>query len=147
MTSEHRPRSGTPTRRKSRKASRHQLAGFLFVAPALALVLLFFVIPLGMAFWMSLHNWPLLGKPRFIGLPNILYGNDLVAEFVAGTPQPEPFIDEIERLLEEPGAVERQRAGFARVRAGMEKGAPEAPLSDAVDRLLANLPQRLASGT
>jgi lipid-A-disaccharide synthase len=86
-------------------------------------------------------------KPRFIGLPNILYGNDLVAEFVAGTPQPEPFIDEIERLLDEPNAVEQQRAGFARVRAGMEKGAPEAPLADAVDRIKSNLPQRLASGT
>jgi lipid-A-disaccharide synthase len=82
-------------------------------------------------------------KPRFIGLPNILYGNDLVAEFVAGTPQPEPFIDEIERLLDEPGAAERQRAGFVRVRAGMEKGAPEAPLSDAVDRIVSNLPHRL----
>ena len=86
-------------------------------------------------------------NPRFIGLPNILHGNDLVAEFVAGTPQPDAFIDEIERLLDEPGAVERQRAGFARVRAGMEKGAPEAPLTDAVDRVLANLPQRPAIGT
>jgi lipid-A-disaccharide synthase len=86
-------------------------------------------------------------KPRFIGLPNILYGNDLVAEFVAGTPQPEPFIEEIERLLEDGAEVDRQREGFARVRAGMEKGVPEAPLTDAVDRVLANLPQRLASGT
>jgi lipid-A-disaccharide synthase len=86
-------------------------------------------------------------KPRFIGLPNILHGNDLVPEFVAGAPQPEPFIDEIERLLEDGAEVERQRAGFARVRAGMEKGAPEAPLVDAVDRVIANLSQRLASGT
>jgi lipid-A-disaccharide synthase len=83
-------------------------------------------------------------RPRFIGLPNILYGNDLVAEFVAGTPQPEPFIDELERLLDEPEAVARQRAGFARVRAGMEKGAPEAPLSNAVDRIVSNLPNRPA---
>lgn len=86
-------------------------------------------------------------KPRFIGLPNILYGNDLVPEFVTAEPQPGPFIDEIERLLEDSAAVERQRAGLARVRGGMEKGAPEAPLVDAVDRVLANLPQRLASGT
>lgn len=86
-------------------------------------------------------------KPRFVGLPNILYGNDLVPEFVAGTPQPEPFIDEIERLIEDSGEAERQRAGFAKVRAGMEKGAPEAPLVDAVDRILSNLPHRLASGT
>lgn len=70
MTLEPPPLSGPPARRTSNKARRHQLAGFLFVAPALSLVLLFFVIPLGMAFWMSLHNWPLLGKPRFIGLGN-----------------------------------------------------------------------------
>jgi lipid-A-disaccharide synthase len=86
-------------------------------------------------------------KPRFIGLPNILYGNDLVAEFVAAEPQPEPFIEEITRLLDDDGEAERQRVGFARVRAGMEKGASEAPLTDAVERVLANLPQRLASGT
>lgn len=86
-------------------------------------------------------------RPRFIGLPNILYGNELVAEVVGGTAQPETFIAEIDRLVEDSEAVERQRAGFARVRAGMEKGAPDAPLTDAVDRVLANLPQRLASGT
>ena len=86
-------------------------------------------------------------KPRFIGLPNILFGNDLVPEFVTSAPQPDPFIDEIERLLDDEEAVERQRTGFARVRAGMEKGAPEAPRTDAADRVLANLPQRLESGT
>ena len=85
-------------------------------------------------------------KPRFIGLPNILHGNDLVAEFAGGTPQPGPFIDEIERLLDDKSAVERQRAGFARVRAGMERGAPEAPLVDAVDRIKSNLPHRLENG-
>jgi lipid-A-disaccharide synthase len=94
----------------------------------------------------QLKRW-LKYKPRFVGLPNILYGNDLVAEIVGGTPQPEALIEEIERLLEDGAEVERQRAGFARVRGGMEKGAPEAPLADAVDRVLANLPQRLASGT
>ena len=51
-------------------AKKSQWAGLLFVAPALVLVLVFFIIPLGMAAWMSLHNWPLLGKPSFIGLGN-----------------------------------------------------------------------------
>ena len=46
------------------------MAGLLFVAPAVLLVIVFFLVPLGMAFWMSLHNWPLLGRPRFIGLAN-----------------------------------------------------------------------------
>ena len=59
-----------PTKRRGARRRRNQIAGLLFVAPALLLVLVFFVIPLGMAFWMSLHNWPLLGKPRFIGVGN-----------------------------------------------------------------------------
>jgi len=58
-----------PRPRRSR-LRRHQLIGLLFIAPAVALVLLFFVVPLCMAFWMSLHNWPLLGRPRFIGIAN-----------------------------------------------------------------------------
>ena len=64
-----RPESA-PTKRRGARRRRNQIAGLLFVAPALLLVLVFFVIPLGMAFWMSLHNWPLLGKPRFIGVGN-----------------------------------------------------------------------------
>ena len=63
-----RPESA-PTKRRGARRRRNQIAGLL-VAPALLLVLVFFVIPLGMAFWMSLHNWPLLGKPRFIGVGN-----------------------------------------------------------------------------
>ena len=64
-----RPESA-PTKRRGARRRRNQIAGLLFVAPALLLVLVFFVIPLCMAFWMSLHNWPLLGKPRFIGVGN-----------------------------------------------------------------------------
>ena len=59
-----------PTKRRGARRRRNQIAGLLFVSPALLLVLVFFIIPLGMAFWMSLHNWPLLGKPRFIGVGN-----------------------------------------------------------------------------
>lgn len=55
---------------RPRRRSRRQLMGLLFVAPALLLVVAFFVIPLGMTAWMSLHNWPLLGKATFIGLGN-----------------------------------------------------------------------------
>lgn len=59
------------TQRKPRRRSgRRRYVGLLFVAPALILVLCFFVIPLAMTAWMSLHNWPLLGKASFIGLGN-----------------------------------------------------------------------------
>ncbi|MET0746038.1 MAG: sugar ABC transporter permease [Microvirga sp.] len=66
--------SATPTERAARRRAlafrRRQLPGLLFVAPAIALVTIFFVLPLCMTVWMSLHNWPLLGVPRFIGLAN-----------------------------------------------------------------------------
>jgi multiple sugar transport system permease protein len=57
-------------RRRGARLRRKQWVGLLFITPAVLLVLVFFVAPLGMAFWMSLHNWPLLGRPRFIGLGN-----------------------------------------------------------------------------
>ncbi len=34
------------------------------------LVTLFFLMPLGLVVWMSLHNWPLLGAIRFVGIGN-----------------------------------------------------------------------------
>lgn len=53
-----------------RRRKRRDLVGLLYVLPAMALVVVFFVVPIGMTAWMSLHNWPLLGVPRFIGLGN-----------------------------------------------------------------------------
>jgi multiple sugar transport system permease protein len=51
-------------------ARRRQLIGFLFVLPALAFVVVFFLVPLAMTGWMSLQDWPLLGSSHFIGLQN-----------------------------------------------------------------------------
>lgn len=56
--------------RAARRRRRRDLAGLLYVAPAVLLVLVFFVTPLFMAGWMSLHNWPLMGFPRWIGFNN-----------------------------------------------------------------------------
>lgn len=44
--------------------------GLLFVLPAVAFTVVFFLIPLVMTVYMSLHNWPLLGERAFIGLEN-----------------------------------------------------------------------------
>jgi len=44
--------------------------GLLYIAPAMALVIVFFIVPVIFTFWMSLHNWPLLGQPSWIGLGN-----------------------------------------------------------------------------
>lgn len=56
-----------PTPRKARKV---EWTGLLYVSPALLLVAVFFLVPLGMTAWMSLHKWPLIGQPRWIGLAN-----------------------------------------------------------------------------
>jgi multiple sugar transport system permease protein len=53
-------------------SQRRQQAGLFFVLPAVLFTLVFFIIPLIMTFWMSLNNWPLLGKHFFIGLDNYI---------------------------------------------------------------------------
>ena len=66
------PIAANPARRGLSVRRRRQLAGLLFIAPALLFMAVFFVWPLLMTGWMSLHNWPLLGKPRFIGAGNFV---------------------------------------------------------------------------
>ncbi|MET3614207.1 multiple sugar transport system permease protein [Rhizobium aquaticum] len=46
------------------------MKGLLFIAPAMILVLVLFVFPVLFTAWMSLHKWPLLGEPTWIGLRN-----------------------------------------------------------------------------
>lgn len=41
--------------------------GFLLTVPALVMVSVLFVLPLGLVAWMSLTNWPLIGTPKFAG--------------------------------------------------------------------------------
>lgn len=42
----------------------------MFVAPSLALVATFFLMPLGLTVWMSFNDWPLFGGAHYIGLGN-----------------------------------------------------------------------------
>lgn len=59
--------------RKARRPDRRRreaIKGLLFIAPAMALVTVFFVLPVLFTAWMSLHKWPLLGQPQWIGLRN-----------------------------------------------------------------------------
>lgn len=58
--------------RRRRRDRRQASTGLLFVAPAVCFSVVFFVIPLGMTVWMSLHDWPMLGRPRFAGMGNYL---------------------------------------------------------------------------
>jgi len=62
-----RPRrySGSRTFRRRRAT-----AGLLLVSPAMAFVGVFFLAPLVLMLWMSLHKWPLLGRTSWVGLDN-----------------------------------------------------------------------------
>ncbi|SMD25033.1 carbohydrate ABC transporter permease [Kibdelosporangium aridum] len=44
--------------------------GWVLSLPAAFVVGVFFLIPLGLAVWMSLNEWPLLGEPTFTGTDN-----------------------------------------------------------------------------
>lgn len=56
---------------------RRRRTGIWFVMPALVLFAVFFAVPLGLTAWISLHDWPLLGEHRFVGLENFtaLFGD------------------------------------------------------------------------
>ena len=60
--------------RTARRAGRQprQWLGLAFIAPSVAMITVFFLLPLGMTVWMSFYNWPLLGKASFIGGDNYL---------------------------------------------------------------------------
>jgi multiple sugar transport system permease protein len=70
------PATAAPPRRRRGSALRRQerWAGWLFVLPALAILVIFLVVPIGFAFYISLTRWDGLSNPfggaKFIGLDN-----------------------------------------------------------------------------
>ena len=59
----------TTTQIWKRFGSRQNI-GLLYILPSVLFVSVFFIIPLGMTLWMSLHDWPLMGSRSFIGTDN-----------------------------------------------------------------------------
>jgi lipid-A-disaccharide synthase len=77
------------------------------------------------------------GDTAFIGLPNIVARREIVPEVLfVKKAEPAKAISAVKNLLDKTDARAAQAAGFAEIRALMEKGAPEAPLTDPVDRIL-----------
>jgi len=62
--SRHKSPKGTTWQRKRARM------GFLFVLPAVTFVGVFFIIPLLMTAFMSLHDWPLFGQREFVWFQN-----------------------------------------------------------------------------
>lgn len=56
--------------RRGRDLTAPARTGMLLIAPAFAFVVAFVLVPLGFAVYISLTNWPLIGRYHFIGLDN-----------------------------------------------------------------------------
>ncbi|MDP9365064.1 MAG: sugar ABC transporter permease [Chloroflexota bacterium] len=50
--------------------ARRELTGLFFVLPCALFVGVFFFVPLALAGWVSLHDWPLFGESAYAGLAN-----------------------------------------------------------------------------
>jgi len=68
LTPTRHPRDASST--AGRVAERRQRFGWFFVAPFLLIFLLFLIVPLGYAFWMSLHTSTLATGSSFTGIDN-----------------------------------------------------------------------------
>ncbi|MFN4129812.1 MAG: carbohydrate ABC transporter permease, partial [Paracoccaceae bacterium] len=52
------------------KANQRRLAPWLFMAPGLAMFLLYVIIPIFQSIWISFYDWDGLGAARWIGTDN-----------------------------------------------------------------------------
>jgi len=88
-----------------------------------------------------------LPHPIVMSLPNLILGQPAVPELQFADPDAPRSIEPLVHLLDDPSAVAAQLAAFREMRALMQKGAPEAPLVDPAERVLAVADQRLAIGS
>ena len=88
-----------------------------------------------------------IGHPLQIALPNIVLGREVVPELQFVDPKAERSLAPLSTLLDDPDAIATQVAAFHELRALMQKGAPEAPLVDPAERVLAYTDQRPLIGS
>lgn len=76
---------------------------------------------------------------KFAALPNIVLDRAIVPELLLHEADAARLEETVRRVLDGEGVADAQLAAFAELRALMEKGAPEAPLTDPVERVFAVL--------
>jgi lipid-A-disaccharide synthase len=76
-------------------------------------------------------------RTKWASLPNAILDRSVVPEILDVEPRPERIASELMRLLDGDGSG--QLESFAQLRSLMEKGTPEAPRIDPVERVLAQL--------
>lgn len=88
-----------------------------------------------------------IGHPVQIALPNIILGREVVPELQFVDPRGERSLQPLRALLDDREAAMTQVSAFHELRALMQKGAPEAPLVDPAERVLAHADQRPLIGS
>lgn len=63
-------RTSSPRRRKASSRLRYSLTVALFLLPSALPLLFFTIVPMVAAFWISLHQWNLVGPMKWIGADN-----------------------------------------------------------------------------
>ena len=66
---------------------RNALAGYGFVLPALVLVAVFLLYPIGFVIYISFHKWGILGEPEFVGFNNyvLIFKDDRFWQSIVNT--------------------------------------------------------------
>jgi len=64
------PALARPRRRGTTLARRRSRAGMAFAAPPAVIVALFFLVPLALSVWISLHHWPLIAGDHTFNAPD-----------------------------------------------------------------------------
>ncbi len=95
----------------------------------------------------QVRNYDRLGHSVTLALPSIILGRNVVPELQLRSNAAPHDLSALKDLLDDPATAAAQLAAFDEVRVLMQKGAPEAPLADIADRMLAHAPQRLLIGS
>ncbi|MHB1740772.1 MAG: carbohydrate ABC transporter permease [Actinomycetes bacterium] len=95
---EHRRASPARTPRARRARVREALAGWVFVSPAVLLLIVFLIIPVGMAVWVSLTGWNGFGSPFSSAAP-FVGGKNYASLFSGGGLVEQTFMTSIRNTL------------------------------------------------
>lgn len=137
------------TGEERRKAWGAAIAAFA-VSGTVTLELAMSRIPLVVTYVADPHqarNYDKLGRSVTLALPSIILGRNAVPELQLRSNKPPHDLSALRALLDDPAPANAQLAAFDEVRTLMQEGAPEAPLVDVADRVLAHAPQRLVIGS
>lgn len=68
-------------------SQRRNITGYLFISPFILGFILWFLIPAGVALYLSVHSWNMMSAPQFVGLANFerMFGDTLLRDSLKAT--------------------------------------------------------------